>query len=271
MDNEELRKKYNPDGSLLRSHQLRMLEMLLEIDRICKKYKIQYWLSSGTLLGAIRHNGFIPWDDDLDIEMLREDYIRLIKVLPYELSSKYTLQDENSDKFYFYHYAKIRDKFSILNEQNGYDRKLRHKGIYIDIFYIEKHPVWLHNLSLKTTGHMYKIWRCSKNDESSIKRVRIIYDTNKKIIYPLFRLFCRLFKVKTYVWGMGIPFYSKRDIQDLFPLTDHNFENYSFPVPHNSDGYLHRMYGDYMKLPDLSNLGGHVKQLIFLDNSNRYE
>ena len=68
-----LRDKYSPYGSPLRRQQMRMLEILLEIDRICKRHGIQYWLSSGTLIGAARHGGFIPWDDDLDIEMMRED------------------------------------------------------------------------------------------------------------------------------------------------------------------------------------------------------
>ena len=74
----ELRKRFNPDGSLLRRQQLRMLELLEVIDVICRKHQIPYWLSSGTLIGAARHKGFIPWDDDLDIEMLRSDYLRTI-------------------------------------------------------------------------------------------------------------------------------------------------------------------------------------------------
>ena len=63
----KLREKFNPDGSMLRKQQLRMLEILLYIDKVCKENNINYWLSSGTLLGAVRHGGFIPWDDDLDI------------------------------------------------------------------------------------------------------------------------------------------------------------------------------------------------------------
>lgn len=66
---EQLRVKYNPDGSLLRNAQLRMLEILIDFDRVCRKHDIKYWLSSGTLLGAVRHGGFIPWDDDLDVDL----------------------------------------------------------------------------------------------------------------------------------------------------------------------------------------------------------
>ena len=78
--NEELRERYNPEGSILRKQQLRMLDILLHIDKICNEHNIPYWLSSGTLLGAVRHGGFIPWDDDVDIEMLREDYLRFEKI-----------------------------------------------------------------------------------------------------------------------------------------------------------------------------------------------
>ena len=83
-----LRERFNPEGSILRRQQLRMLELLDAVDCICKKHNIPYWLSSGTLIGAARHNGFIPWDDDLDIEILRSDYLRLIKILPQELPGK---------------------------------------------------------------------------------------------------------------------------------------------------------------------------------------
>ena len=121
MTNEELRERYNPDGSLLRRQQMRMLEILLEVDRICKQHHIPYWLSSGTLIGALRHNGFIPWDDDLDIEMLRSDYLRLMQVLPEELPEWLVLQNDETDPNYFYFYAKVRDRRSRMLEQNGYE------------------------------------------------------------------------------------------------------------------------------------------------------
>ena len=98
----DLRQRFNPEGSVLRQHQLRMLELLKVIDCICKKHDIPYWLSSGTLIGAARHKGFIPWDDDLDIEMMREDYLRLIKILPEELPDNLALQTHETDPNYIF-------------------------------------------------------------------------------------------------------------------------------------------------------------------------
>ena len=139
----ELRKRFNPDGSLLRRQQLRMLELLEVIDVICRKHQIPYWLSSGTLIGAARHKGFIPWDDDLDIEMLRSDYLRLLKVLPQELPDNLALQTNETDPNYIFIYGKLRDKDSHLEETNSYDRIFHYTGIYIDIFPLEKIPYCL--------------------------------------------------------------------------------------------------------------------------------
>ena len=87
----ELRKRFNPDGSLLRRQQLRMLELLEVIDVICRKHQIPYWLSSGTLIGAARHKGFIPWDDDMDICMKRPDYNRFLQIADQIMPEGYKL------------------------------------------------------------------------------------------------------------------------------------------------------------------------------------
>lgn len=261
--------KFNPEGSLLRRQQLRMLEILLEVDKICKKHDISYWLSSGTLIGALRHDGFIPWDDDLDIEMMRKDYLRLMEVLPKELPDWLVLQNSDTDPNYFYFYAKVRDKRSKMLEQNSYDRMWQEQGIYIDIFPMEQHPVWLHKLTEKTVGHMYKIWRTSTDDHKAIRQVRRIYDFNDKVLFPclrtLLQLTSSLFPQKTITSGMGIPFHNPRYADEIFPLTTHNFEGHQLPVPGNADAHLRHIYGDYMQLPDLNKLAPHVGKLEFYE------
>ena len=86
-------------GEMLRSIQLVELEMLKEVDRICKKHKITYAIIAGTLLGAVRHGGFIPWDDDLDVAMLRPEYERFRKVCKTELDTeRFYFQDQREEK-----------------------------------------------------------------------------------------------------------------------------------------------------------------------------
>ena len=257
--------RFNPEGSLLRRQQMRMLDILVEVDRICKKHDIPYWLSSGTLIGALRHDGFIPWDDDLDIEMMRKDYLRLMKVLPKELPNWLALQNDETDPNYFFYYAKVRDRRSRMLEQTNYDRVWKEQGIYIDIFPMEQHPIWLHRLTEKTVGHMYKVWRTSTDDQKAIRKVRRIFDVNNRMLFPCLRALCRLFPGKVITSGMGIPFHNPRYADEIFPLTTHTFEGHELPVPGNADAHLRHIFGDYMQLPDLSKLSLHVAHLEFYD------
>lgn len=267
MTNEELRKRFNSEGSLLRRQQMRMLEILVEVDKICKKHDIRYWLSSGTLIGAMRHNGFIPWDDDLDIEMMRSDYLRLMEVLPSELPEWLALQNDETDPNYFFFYAKVRDRRSRMLEQNNYDRLWKEQGIYIDIFPMEQHPIWLHKLTEKTVGHMYKIWRTSTDDTKAIRQVKRIFDFNNRWLFPFFRSILPLltFHSSLVTSGMGIPFHNRRYLDEIFPLTTHVFEGHEFPVPYHADAHLRHLYGDYMQLPDLNKIAIHVGKLEFYD------
>ena len=105
---DSLRAKYNPDGSQLRELQLRQLEMLKFLDEVCRKHDLKYWLSYGTCLGAIRHGGFIPWDDDIDVEMPRTDYIKLQKILRAMPSCRYILQNAKSDQEFLLPFFKLR-------------------------------------------------------------------------------------------------------------------------------------------------------------------
>ena len=261
---DSLSAKYSPDGSPLRRQQERMLELLCEIDRICKKHGIRYWLSSGTLIGAVRHGAFIPWDDDLDIEMMREDYDRLMDILPTELPSTMALQNHRTDHTYFFFYAKVRDRRSLLSEGNNYDRMWKEQGIYIDIFPLEYQPISIHKISEKTAGHMYKIWRTCTDDNLGIRKVMRLFHFNRRFVFPLLRLLCSISGTDVITSGMGIPYHNPRFAKDIFPLATLKFEGREFPVPHNYDHMLRLMYGDYMQLPPEERITTHCVRLEFL-------
>ena len=115
------------------------LELALEVKRVCNKYNIKYFLIAGTLLGAIRHKGFIPWDDDMDIGMLREDYEKFLKAWEKETSSKYFLQTWQTETQYALPFAKLRLNGTQYIEQNIAHLNL-HSGIFIDIFPFDNTP-----------------------------------------------------------------------------------------------------------------------------------
>ena len=118
----------------LRAHQLLLLEMLKEVDKICKKHDISYSLFAGSALGAIRHQGFSPWDDDLDIVMLRKDYERFLAIAETELDpEQYFLQKEFSEHWPMF-FSKLRKNGTACIERQRPKDRLMHQGIYIDIF-----------------------------------------------------------------------------------------------------------------------------------------
>lgn len=265
MNNETLRQRFSPDGSLLRRQQERMLEMMVWLDDVCRRHKIPYWLGSGTLLGAVRHGGFIPWDDDVDIEFLHADYPRLLEALNQEtVGSDYVLQTHDTDPGYFFTYAKLRDRRSRLLEPTGYDRIFNYQGIYLDLFELEPMAGPLHWLSNRTFGRVYKVMKNPEyNDQQLVRKTSSILRLNQRYVFPLLRRLSRLTRQRLLHYSPGIPFESTRDPQELFPLTTIAFEGHLFSAPHDPEAYLRRMFGQWQQLPDLDKISTHTAQLEF--------
>lgn len=256
----QLRAKYNPDGSILRKHQLRMLEMLKYFDTFCRENGIKYWLSSGTLLGAVRHGGFIPWDDDTDVEMLKEDYNKLVKL--FKETDNYALQTKDNDFFYVAPYAKLRDKHSFI-EEHSQDTNYKYRGIYIDVFIIEKNNKFL--------GRCFSslMWRIllfgSKCKKRSIRKY--VFFFLKKALYMFINIVQFLsgwlpYNKLRHVYGGGF-MKNTREYTDIFPLAKIEFEGYQFMAPHDVDAYLNKLYRNHMKLPNLNNISTHLTNIKF--------
>lgn len=259
---DALRRKYNPEGSELRKLQNRMLEMLVWIDCFCKQNGIRYWITAGTLLGAVRHGGFIPWDDDVDICMPQKDYERFVRIC--SETDKYVLQTPENDFFYTSPYAKLRDKESFFPEQDGSDVNFKYRGVFIDIFCVEHCPFILSKLALhfrwRLTVYAKKL---SVSDFG-----RRVFGVRKRILFGCIG-FARRFTVRSdkgpLRLGMGTGFLGEeRFEEDIFPLATVSFEGYGFSAPGNSDVYLRHIYGDYLTLPAEDTIHPHSSKFSIL-------
>lgn len=256
---------YNPEGSDLRKMQLRMLEMLTFIDSICEKHNINYWLAYGTLLGAVRHNGFIPWDDDLDIELLKDDYDKLINILKKDLTDNYYLQIHSTDRNYVFPIAKLRDGKSHISENRNADQNYKYRGIYIDIFYIDKGNTFL----ARATPIIQKLiadLNFIKNDRMKIIPLirHLLFVLFHRVIFPFLRFLTNIFGLNTLIPPYGTGFTVKRNLGDIFPLKKIRFEGKYFNAPQNTDDYLKELYGDYMKIPPEEKRYTHTLKIKFL-------
>ena len=130
-----MRYKQYDQKTLDELHQIE-LEILTDFDKLCQENNLTYFLTGGTMLGAVRHKGFIPWDDDIDVGMPRKDYDKFIEIAPKILGEKYLLDCFEYNKKYYLPFAKIKKNNTIFDE-GFYPDGFMHKGIYIDIIPFE--------------------------------------------------------------------------------------------------------------------------------------
>lgn len=242
--------KYNPEGSTLRRDQQELIRMLDFVADICEKNGITWWLSSGTLLGAARHGGFIPWDDDLDIVMLRKDRKKLDKILHKLDSDEFFYQTMISDIEYTNTFGKFRKKEGRVQTKNRRTKYYKFGGIGFDIFSIEK--------TTRFSSYMAKFFYTNlqhptiyiKNRGVRRFMIRFVEVLNFGIFIPLLRLVGKINPSGQYHYELGNGFYRSTFYEkDIFPLKKAMFEGRLYPVPNNTDAYLTRVYGDWRKLP----------------------
>ena len=241
------------------------LEILQEVDSICRRNGIQYTMGYGSLIGVIRHDGFIPWDDDIDICLLRKDYIKFKEICKKELSNRFFYQSNDTDSEYFLLYDKIRLNGTIFKESHLSSYNIHH-GVYIDIFPIDYIP----DNSMKQL-FQYICFHFFRSGLMSKYLVLEARDGKKKYIAALLRLIYCLFPLSTLyknankvaTWYDKTPqkrimnFLTPYRLKEIFntnlyeEYTEHQFENMNVKIMKQYDVFLKQIYGNYMQLPPL--------------------
>ncbi len=238
------------------------LEMLIEIDRICRKHNILYELDGGTLLGAVRHKGFIPWDDDIDVRMLRNDYDKFCRVCKKELDrSRFFLQNYNTDHGYRWGYGKIIRK-GTKYVKPGQERIRMKRGVAIDIFNCDNMPESgiskaIYNLEcfiIRKIGYSAIGAECEENPiirftymMLSLIPTSFIRMGYNHLAYKYNDQKTRLVRTPGWHYKQESEGYLRRWFDDVCEL---EFEGHKFFAPKDYDGYLRMLYGDdYMTPP----------------------
>ncbi len=244
-------------------HQLQEieLEMLLEVDRICKKCNIKYTIIGGTLLGAVRHGGFIPWDDDADVAMLRTEYEKFCLVCEEELDkSRFYFQHMDNTEGYRWGYAKIRRKDTLFLRENQ-EHMPYEQGVFLDIFPIDGTP---DNLVLRNI-HEFRCFIVRKILWSAVGR-RIASNLIEKVVYDLMYMIpekvvkkmyrglilknkgdkTKVVRTLTFPAPKKLHGYYRRWFAETEPI---NFEGFLFDGVKDYDGWLGYEFGNYMELP----------------------
>lgn len=269
----------------IRELQLKELEILKEFIRVCNILNLKYFLGNGTLIGCIRHQGFIPWDDDIDVNMPREDYDKFMQEGQKILKSEYFLQNYKTDKEYTQAFAKIRNSETTFIESTVKELNINH-GVYIDIFPLDGYNpkekiinmlnekrIALYNVKIAKIYSIYKEPNTMK--QKLIERIsNTIYNktSTNQLLEKEEKIARRHeYNKSEYVcchsWNpapsklyMPKEYFGKGVIKE--------FEGIKVKVPENYDAYLKRIYGNYMELPpEEKRIAHHYNEIIDLNKS----
>lgn len=239
-----------------------MLDILKAVHNVCEENGIKYFLFAGSMIGAVRHNGFIPWDDDIDIGMLRPDYNHFCTIAQKALGDDYFLQNTKTDKGYALFFSKVMKNKTKWIEGGTINANQEHHGIYIDVMPFDKIPAnekkfakfWnYYRIINYFTFVKYNYYSHDRNDKNSFIKLLLIKILPKKFLTSyrdyLAQKYSKLKKSYT-VTGLWDEVYKKIQPEKIYSeVILHKFENNIFFIPKNYDEILTKLYGNYMELP----------------------
>lgn len=244
----------------LRKLQLELLDILLEFDRVCKENDIRYFLSSGTLIGALRHKGFIPWDDDVDVDMLREDYDKFCEIAPKELKEKFFLQTTDTDPEYRWTYGKVRknDTKYIRVGQSHISQKT---GLCIDLIPLDNLPNNEFGQRILEFGCMFcrkVLWSIVGKYQLNGLAKYLFYFISlipRNVALQCHKLLATMFQgskkkyISSYNTDVRTQYGYAWKREWFLDTVQVEFEGHLFPAPIGYHDLLYALYGNYMELP----------------------
>ena len=263
------------NNQTVRDVQDKILETMKFIDQICRKNGIVYYIMGGTALGAIRHGGFIPWDDDLDIFMTPAEYSKFKVALEKEKSSKYVLQEWRTTPNYL-EYAKVRMNGTTFIEESFKDWKDLHQGIYVDIMMLHKVPAdskWIHKKVYYACKFVTLYALTQRNWKPKTSSQVMVVRLLKVLPCKLIANWCykKIYKYddmkdgfKWCYWITPAKFRSGIFDKEFFENpVDIPFEDTKLYGSSHIKEYLTYRYGDYMKLPSVAAQRAAVHAMIY--------
>ena len=250
-------------------------EILQQIAAICERHGLCYFAIGGTALGAVRHKGFIPWDDDIDIGMPRKDYEEFLRIAAAELPENYYIQHYSTEPKSPFYFTKVRKKNTLFVEYFLKDSSIR-QGIFVDIFPFDNVPEgeWRKNLHFRFCRTVYQLYLCkslttvfSSRFQQKDNRKGMVRKVIHFFLLPvpkkwLFRLLDRSVQMYNDRPSTEISHIVRRRLRvklsDLHPVCMLPFDEYEIPVPKNYDAYLRAQFGSYEELPPENKRYGHL-------------
>lgn len=240
--------------------QKRLLEMAKTIKDILEANNINYIITYGTLIGAVRHKGFIPWDDDFDFILFDDEYPRAMEILRDQLPSDMFLEDEKSEPLFFHAWAHVKDKNSIVkSELYPQDNIYRHQGLMIDLYRAVRMKSSETALYRLKQNLLYRE-RLMKSGFISNERYLELKKEIESEIDKMDKCTCES-ETEEYVVVNG----PNMDVDEVFPLVRYSFEGVLFWGPNQYDSLLRKSYGDYLTLPPEEKRHPHYTTVTFLD------
>lgn len=269
-----------PPGILERVQEIES-NMLAEFDRICRKYGLTYWADGGTCLGAVRHKGFIPWDDDIDIGMPLEDFRRFAEVCEDELPAGMTFSTPQNNPNMLVLWGKLYASDTLFVERDAWEIGVR-EGIFIDVIpYIQLnesadggHKQLKRTQRWAKLNYIYRIkspsvledkrWRALGLVAWRVARALLHLVSSPQRIMRGFERDCACM-APSEVWAnpaAAHPYPYRRDV--LFDPVEVQFGDLVIYAPHDCDAYLRELYGDYMVVPDPEHRHTHTPYMLNL-------